>query len=260
MSWLYFTLLAYLINAVAFVVDKYLLLFHIPRPFAYAFWVAILSAFAAILIPFGVVMQNTTYLLVALVSGGSFFTALVFLYKAIKESDVSVASTMSGVMTAVFTYFFAIMLVGDPSDPANVIAMALLVVGMLFLGRIGREVWPLTILAGLFFAVSFVLLKLSFEWSDFINGLFWTRMGFVGVALSSLVFKPFRYEILSSIQGVVRSRSGVIFIANKVLATAGFLTLYYAIRLGKVSIVNSLLGFQFLFIFIIALLIRSKER
>jgi len=34
--------------------------------------------------------------------------------------------------------------------------------------------------------------------------------------------------------------------------------LYYAIRLGDVTIINALLGFQFLFVFLMALLLRNK--
>lgn len=282
MSWLYFTLLAYLINAFAFVVDKYLLVTHIPRPFAYAFWVAVLSASAVVLIPFGVVMQSAAYFAIALTSGGAFFVALIFLYKAIKASDISVASTMAGVATAVFSYFLAIPLLGESSGVLGFATIAMLIIGMLFLGRtdrpaaevdlslsrgdrsptgrsqrtatsaLGRSIW-----AGLFFGISFVFMKISFDLSDFINGLFWTRVGFVGAALVSLMFGPFRRDVFSSLRGA-RVRVGAMFIGNKLLAASGFLLLYYAIRLGEVSVVNSLLGFQFLFIFILALLLRSK--
>lgn len=257
MSWLYFTLLAYLINALAFIVDKYLLVSHIPRPFAYAFWVAILSALAIVLIPFGVVIQSAIYFAVALTSGALFFVALIFLYKAIKASDISIAVTMSGAATAVFSLFLSVFLFDKSVSAVNVITVIMLVVGILFLGKTDKKIWLLTILAGLFFGTSFVLLKLSFDSSDFINGLFWTRAGFVGAALVSLVLGRARREVLLSFRSI-QPRGGAIFIGNKILAGTGFLLLYYAIRLGDVSVVNSLLGFQFLFVFILALLFRLK--
>lgn len=257
MNWIYFTIFAYLVNAFAFVVDKYLLVSHIPRPFAYAFWVAVLSTFAVVLIPFGVVTQSVGYLLISLASGVTFFIALIFLYKAIKASDISVASTMSGVSTAVFSYFLAIPLLGEPTGVLGSASIAMLIAGMLLIGGADKHIWPLAIWAGLFFGISFVFMKISFALSDFVNGLFWTRMGFVGAALVSLVFGPFRRDVFGSFRGV-RIRIGAMFIGNKLLAAAGFLLLYYAIQLGEVSIVNSLLGFQFLFVFILALLLRSK--
>lgn len=257
MNWLYFTIFAYLVNAFAFVVDKYLLVSHIPRPFAYAFWVAVLSTFAVVLIPFGVVTQSVGYLLISLASGVTFFIALIFLYKAIKASDISVASTMSGVSTAVFSYFLAIPLLGEPTGVLGSASIAMLIAGMLLIGKADKHIWPLAIWAGLFFGISFVFMKMSFALSDFVNGLFWTRVGFVGAAFVSLVFGPFRRDVFGSFRGV-RIRIGAMFIGNKLLAAAGFLLLYYAIQLGEVSIVNSLLGFQFLFVFILALLLRSK--
>jgi len=255
--WLYLTLLAYLVNALVFIVDKYLLVTHIPRPFAYAFWVAVLSTSAVALLPFGVVAQSAGYLLIALASGSSFFVALIFLYKAIKASDISVASTMSGVATAVFSYFLAMLLLGEPSGVVNIVSIATLITGTLLLGSSDKKIWPLAVWAGLFFGVSFVLLKISFDLSDFVNGLFWTRMGFVGAAFASLIFGPFRKDVINSFRSS-RVRVRAIFVGNKLLAAVGFLFLYYAIRLGEVSVVNSLLGFQFLFIFILALLLRSK--
>lgn len=257
MSWLYFTILAYLVNAVAFIIDKYLLVTHIPRPFVYAFGVAVLSASAVVLIPFGVMMQGAEFLSISLASGASFFVALIFLYNLIKESDVSVATTMSGVATAVFSYFLAIPLLGESPDVISFATMAILIIGMLFLGRTDKKVWFLAFWAGLFFSASFVLLKVSFGLSDFVNGLFWTRVGFVGVALVSLIARPLRNDVVSSFRSA-HPKVGMIFIGNKILAAGGFLILYYAISLGKVSVVNSLLGFQFLFIFILALLLRSR--
>lgn len=257
MSWLYFTFLAYLINALAFVVDKYLLSYRVPKPFAYAFWMAILSSVVVFIIPFGVSMQSVGYITVALASGGAFFVGLVFLYNAIHASDVSIASTMSGVATAIFSYLVSVPLLNESTDLSNIIVLALLISGMFFIGRVDKKILSRVILAGAFFGISFPLLKLSFDSSDFINGIFWTRIGFIAAALTSLIFPRIRQDALGFARKT-RYRTGVLFVSNKILAGIGFLTLYYAIRLGEVSTVNSLLGLQFLFIFILALFLRSK--
>ena len=257
MSWIYFTLLAYLINAFAFIVDKYLLVAYIPRPFAYAFWVAILSTSAVVLIPFGVVAQSAGYFLIALASGGTFFIALIFLYKSMQAADISVASTMSGVATAVFSYFFAVSLLGESSGVFNSAAIAMLITGILLIGQTDKNIWSLAISAGFFFGISFVFLKIVFNLSDFVNGLFWTRIGFVGAAFMSLISGSFRNDVLRSFRGAhIQIRS--IFIGTRILAAIGSLLIYYSIRLGEVSVINSLLGFQFLFVFIFALLFRRR--
>jgi drug/metabolite transporter (DMT)-like permease len=255
--WIYSALIAYLINAIAFIIDKYLLVTHITRPLAYAFGVAVLSVFALVLLPFGVTLQSPSYLLIAFLSGCLFFVALIFLYKNIIATDISIASTMSGSATAAFSYFFALIILGESLDLKDMFIILILLAGMLFLGKIDKSAWPIALLAGMLFSLSFIFLKISFNNSDFINGIFWTRMGFVASALLSLIFNPFRKDIVNSIHGT-RVKIGVIFVINKILTAAGFVLLYYSIKLGRVSIINSLLGFQFLFIFIFALFLRKK--
>jgi drug/metabolite transporter (DMT)-like permease len=255
--WIYSALIAYLINAIAFIIDKYLLVTHITRPLAYAFGVAVLSIFALVLLPFGVTLQSPSYLLIAFLSGCLFFVALIFLYKNIIATDISIASTMSGSATAAFSYFFALIILGESLDLKDMLIILILLAGMLFLGKIDKSAWPIALLAGMLFSLSFIFLKISFNNSDFINGIFWTRMGFVATAFLSLIFNPFRKDIVNSIHGT-RVKIGVIFVINKILTAAGFVLLYYSIKLGRVSIINSLLGFQFLFIFIFALFLRKK--
>jgi drug/metabolite transporter (DMT)-like permease len=250
-------LAAYFINAFVFIIDKYLLASPIPKYHAYAFGVSILSLSSLILIPFGVSWLGIEFLLLALASGACFFIGLMFLYKAVKESDVSVAATQAGVMGAIFTYIFSVLILKETLPLQNIVAFSLLIFGIFLLGKIEKRVfWP-AVFSGLFFGLSYVLLKHSFNASDFINGLFWTRMGFVGSAFLSLLFKHVRDEVKFSFHHAP-SNSKIIFLLNKALAGIGFVILYFSIRLGNVSIVNALLGFQFMFTFLLATVFREK--
>lgn len=264
MLWLYLALLAYFINAIVFVIDKYLLASHIPKYHAYAFGVSILSLSAVFLFPFGVFWPGFGFFLIAVASGGVFFVGLMFLYKAIKESDVSIAATQVGTMGAVFTYILSILILNETLPFANFIAFAFLVLGMFMLGKIEKHVFVSAVFAGLFFGVSYVLLKFSFNEIGFINGLFWTRMGFVGSAFGSLISSHVREEVRFSYHHS-SNKSKLLFVFNKFMAGIGFVALYFAINLGNVSLVNALLGFQFLFTFILVMFLKNylsgiKER
>ena len=250
MLWIYLTLIAYFVNAIAFVIDKHLLSSSLPRPFAYAFGVSILSILVMLLVPFGVAWFGVQYFLTSFMSGVAFFIALFFLYKSIKLSDVSIASINVATLSAIFTYIFSAFILKEKLGTNNELAFVFLVLGILFLGMIKRDIFRYSILAGLFFGLSMVLLKWAFNYSDFVNGIFWTRTGFVGLALIMLVFPQARREISNSLKNAPRS-SLFMFILNKIVAGVGFLTLYYAIQLGNVSLVNALLGVQFFFIFIL---------
>ena len=257
MLWLYIALAAYLINAIVFIIDKYLLSSPIPRPFAYAFWVAILSSIAVLLLPVGVIWVSSFYFIIALISGAAFFGGLIFLYKSVKLTDVSIAATNAGVLSAVFTYLFSFLILKDKFIFSNEIAFMLLVAGIFFLGKIKRNIFKYSLTTGLFFGLSLVLLKWTFNEANFINGIFWTRMGFAGAGILSLMFYGARKEIAASLKNVSKS-SKFWLVTGKIMAGAGFLLLYYSIKLGDVSLVSALLGTQFLFVFILAVILRNK--
>src|SRR3989344_3463137 len=112
-TWIFIAATAYFLNAVAFVIDKYLLALPIPKPFTYAVWVAMLSTPVVLLIPFfDIFIPSVVYFAISFASGTAFFVGLIFLYKAIQKSDVSVASTQAGVLTSVFTYLFSFFILG----------------------------------------------------------------------------------------------------------------------------------------------------
>ena len=256
--WIYIAVGAYLLNAFAFVIDKYLLAAPIPRPFAYSFWISALSAPVFLLIPFfDIFIPSPVFFAVAFSSGLLFFIGIIFLYTAVRKSDVSIAATQVGVFTAIFTYLFSLLVLGENALLGNIIALSLLVLGMFFLGTAGRGILQHALIAGATLGLSFVLLKWSFDTSGFINGLFWTRIGFIGAAALSLLFPKARTDIVSSFRGAPAS-SKWIFVGNKLLAGSGFILLYVAILLGSVAVVNALLGFQFLFVFLLALLLQNR--
>lgn len=262
MFWIYIALFAYLINAVTFIVDKYILALPVQKPYSYAFWVAILSTpiiFLAFVFP--IQIHSLFFLNIALLSGAAFFIGLISLYKAIEKSDVSVASTQTFTFTPIFTYMFASFFLEETLPNGSTLGILLLIPGIFLLGKHGtkqnKNILKYALTGGLFFGLSFTLLKWTFMASDLITGIFWTRIGLISAALISLLNPRIRKEISSSFQKSTSSLK-MTLIGNKLLGTVGFLLLYISIGLGSVSLVNALLGFQFLFIFVIALLLRNK--
>jgi len=255
--WLYLAITAYFINACVFIIDKYLLTAPIPKYHAYAFGVSVLSLSSVLLIPFGVSWHGIGYLLIALTCGASFFIGISFLYKAIKRSDVSVAATQVGTIGAIFTYIFSVLILKESLGLTNLFAFIFLIGGIFLLGKLQKHVFITALWAGIFFGLSYVFLKLSFNSSDFINGIFWTRMGFVGTAFTTLLSRHVREEIKFSYRNT-SGRSKGLFVLNKFIAGIGFLILYFSIRLGNVSLVNALLGLQFMFTFLLAAVLKDR--
>jgi len=181
MIWLYCAILAYFLDALVFVIDKYLLARDIRNPNAYAFFVAMMSIFGLLLIPFGIVIPSVTGLIVALVSGVSFFAGLVFLYRAIQFVDITEVMPAIGALTALATLAFSALILPTHLSYLQVSAFALLVfgTGMMSYFHLSGEVLTDAIVCAVSLGFSFVTLKLFFGSTDFVNGLFWTRWGVV---------------------------------------------------------------------------------
>lgn len=257
MPWLYLALFAYFFDALAFVIDKYLLASRITDPAVYAFGISILSIGVIFLAPLGVSLPGFLYFLIAIMSGATFYVGVLFIYKSVKISDISVVSTNIGATSAIFSYVFSLFILKEQLSNVHFLAFVFLVVGIFFLGRIERRILKYSIISGFFLGLSLVLLKWNFNHSGFVNGIFWTRMGFVFAGLSSLLNKNVRQKVKNSIHETTSS-SKLLFIFNKILAAIGFIIIYYAIRLGSVSLVNALLGFQFIFVFLLTLIFKNK--
>lgn len=257
MDWIYFALIAYLLNALVAVIDKHLLSQPVTKPAGYAFWIAVLSAPILFLIPFGVRWLGLNYFLISLTSGTAFFFGLVFLYKSLKPSDLSVVATKVGAWGALFTLIFSGVILGEVLADFDAIAFVFLITGIFILSRLGRSTFRYSVFSGVLIGFSSVLIKYIFNNSDFINGFFWTRVGFIIAALFVLFLKTTRDDIISFLK-ISSRKSKSLLIFNKILASMASVSLQYSIQIGSVILVNALLGVQFVFIFILAALLKGR--
>jgi len=257
MQWIYFALIAYLLNAFVAVIDKQLLSQPITKPAGYAFWVAILSTPVLILIPFGVKWLDFNLFLISLASGGAFFLGLILLYKSLKPSDLSVIATKVGAWGALSTLILSGVILKEVLANFDIPAFILLVIGIFLLSRLGKDTLHYSIPAGILIGFSSVLIKYVFNNSDFINGFFWTRIGFILIALVVLYSKTIRTDIVSFLK-LSSQKSKFLLMFNKILASMASISLQYSIQIGSVILVNALLGLQFVFIFLLAVLLKGR--
>lgn len=257
MEWIYFALIAYLLNAFVAVIDKQLLSQSVTKPVGYAFWVAVLSTPVLVLIPFGVKWLDFNYFLISLASGAAFFLGLVFLYKSLKPSDLSVVATKVGAWGALSTLIFSGVILGKVLVNFDVLAFVFLIIGIFLLSFLNKDTLHYSIFAGILIGFSSVLIKYVFNSSDFINGFFWTRVGFVLTALVVLFSAAIRADIISFLK-FSSPKSKLLLMFNKTLASMASISLQYSIQIGSVILVNALLGLQFVFIFLLAILLKRK--
>jgi len=186
-------------------------------------------------------------------TGVASFLGIMFLFRALRGGDASLASAKVGAFTVISAYGFSLLLDVRPDVTLHLSAIILLGAGMFVLGQLGRSILQWALLAGLFLGLGFVLVKVVLDALGFVDGVFWTRMAHAAVALSVLAVPGLRARIVRAWRTAPR-HTGPILVANKVFAGVGFFLLYAAIERGDVVAVTALQGLQFVFILLLALL------
>lgn len=265
-TWLLVVIAAHLLNAVAFVVDKFLLARAVPKPTAYAFFVGMLGAVAFVLLPFDWVVPTPGEAVLDVAAGATFVLALLAFFTALKRGEASRIVPYVGGTIPVWTLILAYAFLGERLAQRELLAFAVLVVGAALIARdpghgasggSKRFAYPYASVAAVCFAVSAVLMKAVFLQQSFLAGFAWSRVGSVLAALAILAHGPSRRAI-SAPQQRPHGKLAVLFTAGQVAGALGFLTIQYAISVASPTLVNALQGVQYAFLFLIAALLGRR--
>lgn len=256
-DWFYIAIGGYLLIAATGVMDKFLVSKVVREPIVYAFMTAITGPFSLLLAPFGMKWLNTPWEYVAAgLSGMAFIAGIYFLFAAIGKISVSRVVPIQGGLIPLFTLIFAYFLLGERLTLNQNIAVLFLVVGSVMISFQKKSgSWKAlgitdSALAAMFMALSSVLTKFTFDNSNFVSGMVWTRLSFALVALLILIF-PSNRKVIFGAPKQAGARNVLLYYSSRATGTVGGFLQNYAVSLGSVSLVNALQGVQFIFLLII---------
>jgi len=265
-----FAIISYFLNAVTAIIDKFLLKKSVPSPAAYAFFVGILSIFAVILIPFGVIWPGFSLAVQNIIPGIIFFWAVFLFVTAVKKYEVSRVVTMIGGFAPIFTLILSFFIFGEKLRGLHFLAFIILIAGGVIIsfkrdsGENRRIKHPLlgmeiSILAAFSFALYYVLAKFIFSnGQPFISAFFWSRMGSFLMAVFILLIPSWR-KLIFETKKTAGIRGGALFVGNKALAAVAFILLNYSIKLGDVALVNAIQGVQYIFLLGLVVILAKKH-
>lgn len=271
MSWLYFALSGYFINAITAVIDKFLLgeqlevntedQGRISDSLTYSFYVGLLSIFAIVLAPFGLHWPGLSQFFISLIIGAIFLAALMVYFVAIKRSEASRVVPIIGAFTPIFIFILSYFFLEEGLNRWELVSFIFLVLGAALISiRKDISTWlqcsiidfGILLLAALLFALFYTGVKFIFTQQDFISGFIWTRIGSFLLALFLLIPVRNRKIIFRGVKRL-KIKTGGIVVLNKALGGLAFLLNNYAIALGNVILVNALQGVQYVFLFLFTL-------
>ena len=269
MLWLTVTIVAYLIMAVVFLVDKYLLTSAIPNPKVYAFLIGIAGVFLILLIPFvDFYIPSFWQLFLSFWAGATFVLALFWFFKDLQKFNVSQVVPAIGALTPLFTFFLVYIFSCGKETLSfyEIIAFVILIIGSILVTfekekLVDLPSLKLSLIAAFLFSLSFVLTKYVYLEQPFLNGLIWTRLGGALLALFLFILWPdIKKEIFVQKDGLKKKSLGLVVANQAVGAGAGILQ-NWAIALAPlayIAFINALQGVQYAFLLILSVFLSFK--
>lgn len=274
MLWLLVAISAYLILAVANLLDKFLIDKVLKSAKAYAFAACILGLVIFAAAPFFLEWPGWTLFFLNLLVGGIFALALWLLYEALKRGEAARILVFIGGVTPVFSlglsyWFFQEryqmnQYVGIIFLLAGVFLIAFLPVHRSFATRVmlrlrleqnrGQGGLWLALMSAIAYSIYFIVSKYSYSFQPFASAFMWSRLGAALFVLAFLLSWKNRREIAASFfpQGHQPKKNKLLVLFNQSLGATGFILQNYAIFLGSVALVNALQGVQYAFLLIIS--------
>lgn len=277
MLWFIIIIVAHLLNALVFVIDKYVVCSRITKPFVYAFYIGLLGVSAILLIPFGgLLMPAPINLLINLASGFVYILALIFFYHALQREEPTRVTPIIGALVIIFTLALSRFLLNERLGEQILIAIFLLIFGSALMAvkqrsrrrarseserEINRHLVisiGLWLVASFFFALSFVLIKFTYLHQPFLSGFVWARFGGLLASLIIIAIPSARKSVFHTTKSVKKNTS-LLVLGNQIMAAASFLLINFAITLKSVSIVNALQSVQYAFVLILAIALSKNH-
>jgi len=287
--WLIASISAYFINAGVYVADKFLLSKKIHSSIAYSFYVGIWSVFNIFLLFFSPWLPDLHQLIIDLLAGFLFLVTLVFWYKALHQSEATRVVPIVSALVPIFSFILSFSFLGESLSQQQFIGFLILIGGGVLisvkqtklyiyqktmvrlmgiygniLGEMHARYRPTSrllinsVVSAVFFAGYYVLMKFIYLHQPFIGSFVFSRLGsFIGVLL--MLFVPdWRRVIIQQQRGTKTPKNLFYFLVIRLLAAAAFIMLNWAISLSNVALINSLQGIQYLFLFVIVLIISAR--
>ncbi|MFA5991606.1 MAG: EamA family transporter [Candidatus Doudnabacteria bacterium] len=257
------TIFQYLVQATVDLMDKFLISARKIEPVAYTFYTVVMGLFFVLLWPWNFYALPFKFVLLNLLSGAFFSFAIYVFFKALSQGEVSRVVPYVFGLIPVFDLALAYLTGRGQLTVNEVAAMFLLVPGALLISHQKGSFWgkhvALKTLSAFLFSSYYLLWQYGAQEGPVINNLIWNRIGAAVILLGLLVFAGYRKKIMAIKNGKQKTSTSAIFLFKQVLGGANFIFLSFLFVLGKISVINALQGFRYVFLLLFTLVL-SKTR
>ncbi|MBU0612930.1 DMT family transporter [Patescibacteria group bacterium] len=263
MTWVILTIAAAFLWSVINVVNKFLVEKHIKEPMVFLVAFGLLGILILLAIPFiDFSIPSSMLLLLIFVTGGIYMYAVFPYFIVLRYEEVSRVIALWQ-LSPIFVFFISFAILGETLTYMQAIAFSLLVFGGMLVaikfsnGKMhwSKAVWWM-LLSTLLFAVYSVLLKYIFSETNLWNGIVWIRISMFVHALVLLCFPSVRKKIKQFLSSPAKIKATLI--GSEAVSIVGSILYAVAISLVAVALVEALLSFQPVFVFVFSIILSVK--
>lgn len=260
MNYLFFTIVAFFLNAISVTTDKFLLAKAIPNPLLYIFYISLFSLISLVLLPFTNTPSYEAFNLSSL-STLLWTLATYMMFKAIQIGQVSRVVPIIGVLMPLFLLIHSSFL--GLINQTQINAVLLLLLGLVILtlvdwkGDFSKKELTLEILSAFLFALSYIILKEAYNKEDFLTIFTYSKIILIPLILSVFIITKLKRSVLLSNEPRLNflSKVGLLFLGGQLTGASSQLLILFAISLTTPALVNSLQGVQYVFLFAFSLIL-----
>jgi drug/metabolite transporter (DMT)-like permease len=265
MLWLVVITFSYLCFALASLGDK-IVLAGPSKPKSYTFFVGILSLLAVFIIPFvefgfpsGIGLAWIILEAIVYVAG------LYAMFYALENYDVSKIMPTIGATQPVVIAILSVFFWGYQTIEGNeILAFIILLTGSVLISidknpKVTKKSLQISLITAVLFSLDFIFSKFVYTEMAFWQGFIWMRIFSFILVLVFLLDKGFRKEMKEDNKGLSK-KTGFLFIITQIFGGLANILQSWAIYLVPVAylaIMNSMKGIQYIFLFILVVLISS---
>lgn len=264
MTWLYISIIAYLLLAIANLGDKIVVSKYLSSPRVYAISVALLQSMTIFLLPFFWNWPGWQNMLLNFVAGASFVVAIYYFYCALKNGETSRVVPVVDGLVPIVVLILSTLLLYENFSQQQLLGIVLLIVGGFTLsykkekGKSRKNDLKCIGIAVVAFAFSQVFAKITYYTQPFLSAFIWARVCALLAVVPFLFLVDVRKELKDNFAHKEKASSSKAVAFAQVSGGAGFFLQSYAISLGSVGIVVAMQGIKYFFLFILIILL-SKD-
>jgi drug/metabolite transporter (DMT)-like permease len=265
MLWFITIICSYLFFALASLGDK-IVLAGPSRPKTYTFFVGVLSLLSVIIIPFVEFgFPNNIGLAFVILEAIVYVAGLYAMFYALEHFDVSKVIPTIGATQPIIIAGLSILFWGyQKIEGVEIFAFIFLLMGSVLISidkspKITKKALEISLVTATLFSLDFVFSKLVYMEMPFWQGFVWMRIFSFIFVLFLFLDKGFRREIKEK-NGGVSKKTGLLFIIAQMFGGLANVLQSFSISIVPIAylaIMNSMKGIQYIFLFILVVLISS---